>query len=243
MLEWGELLTQFSLGNAAILTNVCLLPLYPGLIAFLAGNVQQAASTEPDASGAAAADRPLWVTASLGIFVLAGVLTVMVILGLVLYALQRSFADVFNLLLPLVYVTVIILGILLITGRSPFARMTTIQAPVLKSPFATAFLYGALLGPMTLPCTGPVILSAIGYGAVSPSTNVLTEILYFVAFGVGFGWPLLVLPLVAAPLQRRFIKWMTRNHTLLNRVSGALLVLIGLFGFWTEFFDGPSSLV
>ncbi|NJR12622.1 hypothetical protein HC776_01690 [bacterium] len=28
----------FLLGNTAILTNVCLLPLYPGLIAFLAGS-------------------------------------------------------------------------------------------------------------------------------------------------------------------------------------------------------------
>jgi cytochrome c biogenesis protein CcdA len=30
-------LGAFLLGNAAILSNVCVLPLYPGLIAFLAG--------------------------------------------------------------------------------------------------------------------------------------------------------------------------------------------------------------
>ena len=38
-MDFGELARQFVLGNQAILTNVCMLPLYPGLIAFLAGNV------------------------------------------------------------------------------------------------------------------------------------------------------------------------------------------------------------
>ena len=37
MTGYGQFLEAFALGNAAILTNVCVLPLYPGLIAFLAG--------------------------------------------------------------------------------------------------------------------------------------------------------------------------------------------------------------
>ena len=37
----NELVGAFVLGNAAILTNVCLLPLYPGLIAFLAGSAAE----------------------------------------------------------------------------------------------------------------------------------------------------------------------------------------------------------
>ena len=37
----SEYLGAFLLGNAAILSNACMLPLYPGLIAFLAGAMQQ----------------------------------------------------------------------------------------------------------------------------------------------------------------------------------------------------------
>ena len=33
-----EYLQAFILGNAAILTNVCILPLYPGLLAYMAAN-------------------------------------------------------------------------------------------------------------------------------------------------------------------------------------------------------------
>ena len=35
MSHWPE---AFRLGSAAILTNACVLPLYPGLIAFMAGS-------------------------------------------------------------------------------------------------------------------------------------------------------------------------------------------------------------
>ena len=35
-----EYLQAFILGNAAILTNVCILPLYPGLLAYMAANAQ-----------------------------------------------------------------------------------------------------------------------------------------------------------------------------------------------------------
>lgn len=241
MLEWGEVATQFSLGNAAILTNVCLLPLYPGLIAFLAGNVTPSAMTNEE-TPSARTERPIWVTGLLGAFVLAGVLTVMIALGLVLHLLDRAFADIFNVLLPIVYVAVILLGALMLTGRNPFARLSMMQAPVLRNPFATAFLYGMLLGPMTLPCTGPVIASAFLLGTTQFST-IEVEIVYFIAFGIGFGWPLLVLPLFAAPAQKRFTGWLTRHHTLLTRASGTMLILIGLFGFYTEFIDGGNALI
>lgn len=33
----GTLAQAFVLGNASILTNVCLLPLYPGMVAYLLG--------------------------------------------------------------------------------------------------------------------------------------------------------------------------------------------------------------
>jgi cytochrome c-type biogenesis protein len=252
VIEWDVLTQQFALGNAAILTNVCLLPLYPGLIAFLAGNAVRAqsgvtstsgdASTSGETTTVPADERPAWVTASLGLFVLLGILAVMIVLALILFQLKSNFADVFTLLLPAVYFTIIVLGVVMFTGRNPFARLTTAQAPVLKNPFLTAFLYGVLLGPMTLPCTGPVILGSITYAAASPTASLGTEIIYFIAFGVGFGWPLLILPLFAAPAQKTFTRWLTRNHTLLTRAAGVLLVLIGAFGFYTEFLDGASSL-
>ena len=54
------------------------------------------------------------------------------------------------------------------------------------------------------------------------------------AFGLGFGWPLVLLPLLALPLQRRGVGWLTKRHGLLTRVSGVLLLGVGVFGVVTE---------
>lgn len=213
------LLEAFVLGNGAILTNVCLLPLYPGLIAFLAGNANNEEARR--------------ATGWLGLVVLAGVLTLMTFVGLVLYLLQLSFGPILLVMLPVIYGAVILLGLLMLTGRNPFARLAGVRGPALRSPYGTAFLYGLLLGPMTLPCTGPVVVSAFLLGAGS-ITMLADGLFYFFAFGLGFGWPLVLLPFLALPMQRKGVNWLRDNHRLLTRSSGALLVAIGIFGIWTE---------
>jgi cytochrome c-type biogenesis protein len=216
----SQLLQAFVLGNGAILTNVCLLPLYPGLIAFLAG------TSAGDARSRSA-------TPWLGLVVLAGILTLMTGVGFALFVLQRSFGPLLEVLLPAIYAIVIALGVVMLVGFNPFARLATLRSPAFRSPFASAFAYGLLLGPMTLPCTGPIVVSAflVGAGSVAMLTDGL---LYFLAFGLGFGWPLVLLPLLAVPLQRRGVAWLTERHGLLTRTSGVLLVAIGAFGMWTD---------
>ncbi len=214
-----QYLQAFVLGNGAILTNVCLLPLYPGLIAFLAGNAQNRQSAS--------------ATKWLGLLVLAGVLTLMLALGALLYGLQQSFSAILPVLLPLIYTIVILLGGLMLFGYNPFNRLATAQTPMLQNPYLGAFTYGLLLGPMTLPCAGPLVISAflLGSGSIANLTNSLA---YFLAFGIGFGWPLVLLPLLTSPFQRHFTRWMTANYKLLTRFSGALLLAIGLFGIYAE---------
>lgn len=216
----AELLLAFSAGNAAILTNVCMLPLYPGLIAFLAGNVNN--------------ERSRQATGWLGIFVLAGILSMMLVIGLGLYLLNQSFGNLLSVLLPVIYGVVIVLGILMLAGLNPFARLQMAQAPILHNPFLTAYGYGLMLAPMTLPCTGPIILSAFIIGANAGNSALLDGIAYFIAFGLGFGWPLLILPLFAIPIQRRFVGWLTQNHLLLTRISGLLLIGVGMYGIYVD---------
>jgi len=218
MTDEGQYLEAFLLGNGAILTNVCLLPLYPGLIAFMAGST---GSTQRRGQ------------ALLGVLVLIGVLSVMIALGLVLYLLNRSFSSILDWLLPLIYGIVLVLGLLMIAGRNPFSGFGTAAAPVSKNPYLSALTYGMLLGPMTLPCTGPIVISAFVIGAGS-ATSLAEGLLYFIAFGIGFGWPLVLLPLVAAPLQRRITRWLSSHYVAIGRLSGAMLIAIAIFGFWTE---------
>lgn len=206
----------FLLGNAAILGNVCMLPLYPGLFAMMAG---RAGAVEPTRG-------QRW----LGAVVLAGVLCAMIALGLLLRTLRTSFADVLPVALPILYGVVFVLGVAMILDRNPFARLTTTQVPILRNPFATAFVYGLLLGPLTLPCTGPLIISAFVLGGVSGTGALVEGLAYFVAFGLGFGWPLVLLPLLAEPVQRRFTGTLTRHHRAIGVASGVLLIAVAVIG-------------
>jgi cytochrome c-type biogenesis protein len=212
-------LGAFLLGNAAILGNVCVLPLYPGLIAFLAGNMQHGRLRRGGVL--------------LGAAVLAGVLTTMIVLGFVLFTLGQSFSGILPWLLPAIYGIVIALGLSMLLGSNPFARLATVQAPLLSNPYAASFLYGGLLAPMTLPCTGPVIISAFVLG-VGSAAALGESLLYFLAFGLGFGWPLIVLPVAAAPLQRGITRWLAGNAHALGRLAGALLLAIAAVGFWFD---------
>lgn len=214
-----QLLQAFILGNSAILTNVCILPLYPGLVAFMAGN-----------AGNERAER---ATRWLGLLVLAGVLTLMTAVGGILFLLQQTFGAVLPVALPIIYAVIIGLGLIMLTGRNPFNRLSQMQSPVLRNPYVAAYVYGLLLGPITLPCAGPVVVSAFLLGAGSLS-GLAEGLGFFFVFGLGFGWPLVLLPLLARPLQQRFTRWMTQNYGLLTRVSGVLLIAIGLFGVYAD---------
>ena len=169
----------------------------------------------------------------MGVLVLAGVITLMMGVGGLLFVLNRSFGGILFWLLPLIYGAVIVLGLLMLFGVNPFNRVSTFQSPVLDNPYSSAFLYGLLLGPMTLPCTGPFFLSGVLIGSTDLA-SLGSGLLYFFFFGLGFGWPLVVLPLFALPLQRRATGWLTKNYKMLTRVSGVLLLGIGIFGVWTE---------
>ncbi|MEJ7902437.1 MAG: cytochrome c biogenesis protein CcdA [Thermomicrobiales bacterium] len=215
----GEYVGAFLLGNGAILGNVCVLPLYPGFIAFLGGTASS------NLSG--------WLRPFLGLIVFAGMMTVMLALGWILFELNQTFSSIFEWFLPALFGTVIVLGIAMLLGKNPFARIATLQVPLVRSPIMTALLYGMVLGPMTLPCTGPLIVSTfvLGVGDLGSLTD---GIVYFVAFGLGFGWPLVVLPFLATPVQAHITRWLARHYAIVGRLSGALLILVAVFGFWVD---------
>ena len=222
----------FTSGVPAILTNICILPLYPGMIAFLTGQLRG----EKDPSSGRFASFTYWRSGLLGLMVLLGVLTLMLCVGLLFWVLKMATADILPVLLPIIYGLVIFLGILMIRGKNPFAWLTRLEAPVFRNPLMTAYVYGLALAPMTLPCTGPYLTAIFALSAVS-STHAVEQLVFFFGFGFGFGWPLLVLPLLATSAQRNLTQALARRHELLTRLAGALLVIIGVAGLaidWVE---------
>jgi len=114
----------------------------------------------------------------------------------------------------------------MLAGWNPFARLATTEAPVMRSPAASAYIYGMMLGPMTLPCTGPLIVSAFVLGGVSGTAALADSLVYFLCFAIGFGWPLAALPLLATPVQRQITGFLGVHHRAVAVLSGILLIVI-----------------
>jgi cytochrome c-type biogenesis protein len=207
-----ELVAVFGAGLASA-ASPCLLPLYPGFIAYLAAN-----------AGSLAGRR---ATGLLGLLVLAGVLSTMVVIGIGLLAISAPVGQLGVYLVPVIDGFLIVLGLLLIAGRNPFERLPGMRVPLIGNPYGQAYLYGVLLGPLALPCAGPFLVAllalSVGFG------DALARLGTFIVFGLGFGLPLVVLSLLAGARQRSVVSLVVAHHRAIELAAGVLLILVAVY--------------
>jgi cytochrome c-type biogenesis protein len=204
-------LTSFAFGLLATMSP-CVLPLYPGFLAYLSGQ----AGTETG--------RLRYV---LGAFVLAGVLTAMLILGAMMAALSVSIGRVLAILIPIAIVVILVLGVLLLLNRNPFYGLPQIKVPLLRRPWLNAYVYGLLYGPIAMPCSGPLVVAIFVYSFTFGEAA--SKLWVFLWFGLGFGVPLLILSLLSGALQRQLTLWFARHSRAINVVGGLLLIAIAIY--------------
>ncbi|MGE5376776.1 MAG: cytochrome c biogenesis CcdA family protein [Bacteroidota bacterium] len=203
--------TAFLLGLLAT-ASPCVLPLYPGFLAYL--------SSQP---GTAASRKRYF----LGFFVLAGVLSMMLALGGLIALLAVPISRALLFLIPLADLLLLVLGILLLLDINIFTTLPQVQVPVLHHPFLNAYVYGLLYGPLTLPCSGPLVVS-IFVLSLSPG-EALGKLWMFLWFGIGFGMPLLILSVLSGGLQRQLTGLFARHGRLINTAGGLLLIGIVVY--------------
>ena len=191
-------------------TSPCILPLYPGFLAYLSGQREMGRQKY-----------------FLGLFVLAGVLAMMLFLGGLIALLAIPVGSVLIYVLPLADLVILILGILLLLDRNPFKAMPQIQLPVLNHPFGNAFIYGLLYGPIALPCSGPMVVSIFVLSFTVGEA--LNQLWIFLWFGLGLGIPLLILSLLSGALQRQLTVFFARHSRVINFIGGMLLVGIAVY--------------
>lgn len=207
-MPFEALLTTFLLGLGSA-ASPCLLPLYPGFLAYLAGN-----------RGAGSGSRP---AAFLGLAVVAGVLTAVIAVALVVSALAISLSGILAVLVPATTVALVGLGLLMLAGRNPFARIATVQMPVVRNPVGQAYVYGLLMGPVAIPCSGPFLIALLGISV--GLADATARIGSFVVFGLGFCLPLILLALIGSARGQTVARSLASHHGAVLRVSGALLIV------------------
>jgi len=191
-------------------TSPCILPLYPGFLAYL--------------SGQNGMGRQKYF---LGLFVLAGVLTMMLALGCLIALLAIPVGQVLVYIIPLANFLILILGILLLLDHNPFKSLPQIQMPALRHPFSNAYAYGLLYGPIALPCSGPMVVSIFALSFTVGEA--FSQLWVFLWFGLGLGIPLLILSFLSVALHRQLTILITRHSRIVNFIGGLLLVGVAIY--------------
>lgn len=210
----ADLLVALTAGIGATVTP-CVLPLYPGFLAYVSGS---------GAAGTAAAVRGRPALAA--VLVWLGVVVGMVGIGALLALLSVSLGSVLRVLLPSIDVVLIGMGVLLLVGRNPFSRLPQPRVAVGGAgPHVASFSYGLLFAPIALPCSGPFLIGI--FVASLTIGDALRQLLFFAAFGVGFGLPLLALGLVGQVRARQLTRALVRWERPIQVALGAALVVVG----------------
>jgi len=205
----AHLAPAFTIGLLATL-NPCVLPLYPGYLAYLArdskGNMRH-----------------------LGLMVLAGVMTMMLALGALIAILTSALAQWSSLILqPLGSVIIILMGLFLLLDVNPFAHLSLLSKPTTATgPHIRAFLYGLLFAPTIMPCAGPLVVSifSLSIGVA----GFIEQLLFFTIFGLGFDLPLLVLSFLPKAFSEKMLHQIARHARMIDLISGATLIAFGVW--------------
>lgn len=210
------LVATWGLGLASA-ASPCLLPLYPAFLAYLTG-------ISGAEAGSGAARR---VSGLLGLAVLAGLITSMLLIGLVVVAISAPISALLGFAIPVIDGLLIALGIMLLAGVNPFLKVPAMRVPGTSGPLSQAYLYGIFLGPLALPCAGPFLIAtlAISVGAAETVGTIAT----FVVFALGFGLPLVLLSVLARARQDTVVRFLARHHRAIEVVSGVLLIGAGVW--------------
>jgi cytochrome c-type biogenesis protein len=207
-----NILTSLSLGLLAT-ASPCVLPLYPGFLAYLSGGQKSLAYRKG--------------RYFLGLLVLAGVLTMMLALGLLIALLSVSIGRMLAYVIPFSDLVILAFGVLLLLNVNLFSWLPQIQVPLLANPYINAYLYGLLYGPIALPCSGALVVSIFALSLTVGEA--LTKLAIFLWFGLGFGLPLLALSFLSGAAQRWITRQFARHTRLINLASGLLLVAVAVY--------------
>jgi len=202
----------------------CILPLYPAFLAYLTSNTAASPQSRGPQSTA-----PALAPVVAALLVWAGVITGMMAIGLAIAAIAVPLGDFNRIVLPIADGLLITLGLLLLAGINPFARLPQPSATALggRGPQAGAFLYGLLFAPIAIPCSGPFLVGILAFSLTVG--DALGRIAFFGVFGIGFGLPLFLLGSVGqargAQLARAVVRW----ERPLQLVLGTALVAVGVW--------------
>ncbi len=204
--------SAFSLGILSA-GSPCALPLVPGFIGYL--------STQAAKLGERA-------KSFVGIAVILGVTTGMVVFALGAAVFHTSLPILITAATPVVVAILILFGALLIVNHNPFYRLPQVRIPRIGNPLFSAYAYGGLYGVIALPCSSLVILPFTIAVSLS-SVSAIEAFLIFLTFGLGLGLPVVIVSILSRAQGDWLVKQLAKRTRLMNTIAGIIMIGVALY--------------
>ena len=180
-----------------------------------------------------------------GAVVTAGFMTVFGTIGLIATQFLTSINSVVPYVSMVVGVTLAVLGIVMLRGFEPklsFLKVTKVRN---GSSLRSMYVYGLSYAIVSLSCGFAGFLTTVV--SASSERSWLSSMTVYAAFTAGMGLVLIVLSFAVAFAQQAFVKGMRKVLPYVNRASGAMLIVAGLYvayyGYyeWTTILRGKAA--
>lgn len=201
-------------GVLAPLGAVCVLPLYPGFLAYLSNKLK------------GKVDKKTYILLSLNVTL--GIVISMFIVGLIFSKIfQASLTNAISIVSPIAFSLLGIISIFLLFNKDFSTLLPKANVPINQNPLWSSFLFGLFFGAIVLPCN-PGTLTIL-FAVSTTTTNFILNLLNFVFFGIGMSLPLILFSILSSNKSQEVISWLTRHKSAINRITGLIMLAISLY--------------
>ncbi len=207
-------------GGMLATVNPCGFALLPAYLSWFLG--AEAASNRPAGSPL----RGLVVGATVS----AGFMTVFGLAGIVLAWISHRVYDVAPWITLVIGAALVAGGALLVAGRELVVGLPKLERGGRTRGLGSMFVFGVSYAVASIGCTLPLFFATL-YTTFRRG-NVLSGLAYFAMYGLGMALVLMSLTLALSMVGRSMVRAVRRLLPLVNRASGVLLVVAGVYVTW-----------
>ncbi len=207
--------------------NPCGFAMLPAYVSYFVGSTSQ---EKPKSTPERLAKASL-----VGTVVTLGFVTVFGFLGIVATSLRGSVTKATPYISMGVGVVLVLLAVAMIRGFEPKLSFLKVGRSQQGSSLKSMYVYGLSYAVISLSCGFAGFLGTVA--SAFREESIFRAMLVYLAFASGMGMVLLVVSIAAALAQQTFIKGLKRILPYVNRVSGVLLLLAGLYVSWYGWYE------
>ncbi len=231
------LVYAFGVGMVATF-NPCGFAMLPAYLSYFLG--LEGAEAPADRDEVRAVVRALMVGATMTL----GFVVVFGIIGIILEPIFQRIADRLPWVTIALGIVLVVVGIAMLAGRTITVRLPKLTRGTDSRELTSVFLFGVSYALVSLSCTFPLFTLAVS--STIDDESLLVGIGAYLAYALGMGLVLMVLTLAIALARQSLVRTMKGFLRYVNRVSGALLVVAGVYVAyygWYELrvYDGDTS--